>query len=172
MQPKISDNVLWLLPDQHSKMKIKAFIESLSNRFSTPDFEPHITLARAPIKPITELKRLVNLLCNQYSSFPVSLDLPRCGDPPFQRFSSTIKNPDKIIDLSNSFDTLCEGSFGKKKGFHLSYLYGSTSCDELIKFMDSEREQYQQSLCIQKIALTEVSGGVPNWKIKHEAELK
>lgn len=172
MQPRSSEYVLWLLPEQQSKVKIKACIESLSRRFSTPVFEPHITLAKVPDRPVKELKNLVHLLCGQHFSIPVSLDLPHCGEPPFQRFSATIKNPDKIIDLSNCFDSLCDGSFGKKSGFHLSYLYGSTSCDELLEFVNSAREDFLQILYIQRLALVDVSGDVPNWKIMYEAELK
>ena len=172
MQPKSSDYVLWLLPDQQSKRKISACIESLSRRFSTPVFDPHITLAKVPVRPISELEKLVDLLSERFSSFPVLLDLPHCGEPPFQMFSAAIKNPDKIIDISNSFDNLCDGSFGKKRALHLSYLYGSIHCNELLKFMESEGENYVQLLYIQKMALVDVSGDVSSWKIVHEAELK
>lgn len=172
MQPKHSKYVLWLLFDFPSNEQLKAYIDRFSERFSTPKFVPHITLGRVPEKSLKELKQLAADLSKKFTGFPTSLGSPECGNVAFQRFTAPVENPFKVIELSNKFDEICGGEFGKKEDLHVSLLYGEIDCKKLYQFYNSLEFKMPEHLYVQSIGLVDVSQEVGLWDIKYQAELK
>jgi hypothetical protein len=159
--------VLWLMPDPASADKIQKIIHHLSDHFSSPCFAPHITLSSVPERPLSEIKDKMKLLAESVSSFQVTANKPECGEAPFQRFSSEVTPEKYFHDLSNKSDDLFGGDFGKKQFFHLSLLYGYTSCTDIKNYMKRLDDFYDHNLYIQSISLVYCQGPPQEWKIIH-----
>ncbi len=159
------------MPDPDSAGKIQQIIRSLSEQFSTPCFTPHITLSSVPERPLSEIKAKIKQLAEGVSPFRVTTKNPECGEAPFQRFSFEVTPATYFLDLSNKSDYLFGGNFGKKEFFHLSLLYGYTSCADIKNYMKRLGEFHNYNLYIQSISLVYCHGSPQEWEIIHKVTL-
>lgn len=163
--------MLWLLPDPDSKERLKKIINRLSDQFSSPKFEPHITLGTVPSLPLDSIKSKMAELVRDEFSFKTFLCPAECGEPSFQRFTSEVKPVDHFLNLSIKTDRLFEGKNGKRKNFHVSLLYGQTDCEMLHNYISESQIRIPNHVYVQKIALVSISGSPEEWELIHVAHL-
>jgi hypothetical protein len=169
---KTSGLSIWLLPDAHTHSTFKNVIRHLSDTFSAPLFEPHITLSGTPDYSEKDmLISVIDQLAAQRSAFSVHTSDAVCGNPPFQRFYIPIDASIDIQSLSKECNKLVGRSFAKTENFHFSLMYGFNKCDEILQAFQSGELSLTDTLYIQSIALTDLTGLPNQWKIVYRRNL-
>lgn len=162
--PEAPKYTLWLMPDPDSDQALSKIISSLADKFGTPRFKPHITLASLPDMPFSDLKASAKSISARLSSFKLTVGKPVCGDPPYQRFCSELHPSGKLLKTSIITDEVLEGSYAKRHFFHISLLYGKTQCEDLYKEFNRMSAQLPLNLYVQSLALFDTSGKPDEWR--------
>jgi hypothetical protein len=153
------------MPDSRSSGRLGDIISSLSQRFLTPVFEPHVTLCRLPDAPISAHKAFLEKLVKDEKQFSCFLKRPVTGSPPFQKFASEVYPRERFLVLSKKADRLLNGRYGKKSFFHVSLLYGFID-DESLEQTEVEKWGFgTEKLHIQSLALVKIEGRPQEWSI-------
>jgi hypothetical protein len=155
---------LWLMPDKRSALSLRSVISSLAATFGTIPFDPHVTLASLPALPERRLIELTRDIAARLNPFTSELKQPICGDPPFHRFCCEAGPEKSYLMAAETADQALGGKYARKDFYHISLLYGDTSCTGIEREFDKLRGKLPIELHIQFIALYRTSGPVDKWR--------
>ncbi len=131
---------LWLTPDKASNETLSALIKTLSNKFSSPVFEPHVTLLgkiRSINNSDSDLEKNTLALAKQLTPIKVSSSRVDCEDTFYKSLFLEIDHSKAL----NQANRMAEKMFELDDDFqwkpHLSLLYGEQSKQDKEKAIDN-----------------------------------
>lgn len=160
-----------MIPEDEEYLLLKNLISKLSIRYSSPDFEPHVTLVGGIKDDKDFIINEVEKLSKEIESFEIKLkgldykdELKRC------LFFNTepSKEYEEVIQIAIKF---FEGNYNPKYMRHLSIMYGDFLEDVKKGIIESiERKEY--NLKIKKLVLHSSTEEFGKWEKIKEFPLK
>jgi 2'-5' RNA ligase len=154
---------LWLMPQGRPREGLEKLITRLSAQYTTPKFEPHVTLIGELAIPeqeaVTKTKRLAQIL----KPFTISLKEAACLD---EYFRCVFIKADKTEELMNANLNAC-ALFGQveDKDYmpHLSLIYGDLTLPLKEQIIKDIGQESHMSFKVNGIALYCTSGHPKDW---------
>lgn len=163
-------HALWLRPFGETAFELKEHIKKLSQKFGTPQFEPHITLLSGLRRGETELTQLTDTLAASLSPFTVTLTQVGYHDDYYQSFFVRVKKTDAFINAQNTAERLFGCTTDEEYFPHLSLMYGDIDEKEKRKLLDTTGNVFNISFPVHSMLLIQTEGEVHDWKKIHTAE--
>lgn len=162
---------LWLMPSGQLVAQLQALISQLSNEYSTPLFEPHVTLigelAISEKEAVAKTQRLAEML----RPFTISLREVACQNEFFRCvFIKAEKQPD-LLNANSKAHEVFEQRNDKNYMPHLSLVYGDLALpakEQIIKRVGPEK---RMNFKAKGIFLYYTTGQPQNWYLILEAPL-
>ncbi|MEX0647397.1 MAG: hypothetical protein WEA56_13240 [Balneolaceae bacterium] len=171
--PEADGSVLWLKPDQKSAAYFRKWIYRLSEQYSSPVFEPHITLSDDVSSfPREEVERALEEAARLTRPFRLRCTAVVCREYPYQKIIVKIDLSDDLAEVYKTIDLVFGGSYSKKEDPHLSLLYSSLPCDNLTDSVKSTEEITTHELHVQFISLISLNGTPDVWENKYTVNLE
>lgn len=116
---------LWVIPPKDSDLyrKLKNLIEDLAKRFSSPIFEPHVTLIPEVKGLESDVKNKALQLAGLIKPYKITLDLVDYTDNLFQSLVIRVKATKEVIDANKKARDIFLGHEGTLYVPHLSIMY-------------------------------------------------
>lgn len=161
---KLYGYALWALPDSGSSQRLQEIIDMLAQRYNTPSFVPHITIAH--MLEGTEALLLAHCvrLASEMHSFSWTLDKCEIGDDVYRSVYFTGSRFERLYDCHTQALTHL-GLTDEKPFFpHCSMLYGSLEQAEKEHIRKELELLLPMSLSVTALALWSVCGEPADWK--------
>lgn len=168
--PPIHGHVLWLLPDKQSGAYFKDLITRLSNKYGSPFFTPHVTLAGVR-SPAAAFKERLSQIARRCAPFTFKPKRFICGEKPYQKLTLALDEPAGFTGVCDVTDQLFDENISKRLYPHLSVLYGSLPCEWLAGEPDGVTISRLPEIRMEEVALISVNGTPKNWDIEASATL-
>lgn len=112
---------VWLVPDDPTAKRLRAYIHFLAGLTDSPIFEPHITLVSGTCDEPAILKRKQDVIVANFSRLALTMAEIRSDTPYFQSVYFTLCPSDELQRLQR----FCADRLGIKRAWfpHLSLLY-------------------------------------------------
>lgn len=114
---------IWIIPQEPVYSTLKQAIDQLAKEFSSPTFEPHMTLLVSTRKELSEIEQLVRELANQTEHFEVSLGSVSFSTTYFQSVFVRVNSTAKLMQLNLDAKNLLQEENNVFMP-HISLLYG------------------------------------------------
>lgn len=163
-------HALWLRPFGETAFELKDRIKKLSQKFDTPQFEPHITLLSGLRRGETELTQLTDTLAASLSPFSVTLTRVGYHDHYYQSFFVRVKKTEAFIDAQKTAEKLFGCTTDEEYFPHLSLIYGNIEEKEKRKLLDTTGSMFNITFPVHSMLLIQTEGEVGDWKKIHTAE--
>ncbi len=163
-------HALWLRPFGDAAFELKQRIKSLSEKYDTPLFEPHITLLSGLRRGKTELIQLTNTLAGSLQPFTVELTTKGYHDDFYQSYFVRVKKTDAFINAQETAEKLFGCTTDVDYFPHLSLMYGHVDDKEKRKLVDTSGPLKNDSFPVHSMLLIRTEGDVQDWKKIHTAE--
>lgn len=162
---------LWLIPGEPVFNRLAREISRLSLQFSTPRFEPHITLLGRIILPEEKALGKSERLARCLRPFPVELADIDDLDEYFRCLFVTVR-PDKAILKARQAG--CRFFARQRAPYmpHVSLVYGKLPPDRRKEIARGLSLPHGQAIEVRKMALYRVNGPVHEWKCIETFDLK
>ncbi len=155
---------LWLMPDEANFTKYQAIIHNLSKTYTTPCFEPHVTLVSGLSAPVDKLKEKIALLAKDAIAQTLTFTTIEYTHGFFTALYLKAICTDAINQM-NQDARLLLNPFGQKEYIpHLSLLYGDITEEEkqtIINHLDFSKEE----MTFTKLQLVKGNKDVNAWQI-------
>ncbi|MFK7947631.1 MAG: 2'-5' RNA ligase family protein [Saprospiraceae bacterium] len=155
---------IWLLPSEKESKRFQKIIDTLSESFKTPVFEPHLTLYTSIPVLSDELFYKISVLAALTSVFDLSIVQLQTSSHYFKSLFSTIENNKTLQELQKEIENLfpnIEYNFQP----HLSLLYGEVEDNLKNEKIESIQEKLINVFQVNRIAIVANQGEPNNWKI-------
>jgi len=179
MAPTLS---VWVLPSEGTPQfkELQEVIERNSQKFNSPSFTPHITLAALPHSlSLNEIERTFKELIPEIECLPICLDSVQQGDTFHQSVFAKVdpSSSDYLQDIQEKlYRSLAVTSPNPLPHFaHLSLYYGTDSEEKSSVSQDaSTMKVFEESVrvALGGLWLADCSGAVDNWKILLKVDVK
>jgi len=134
---------LWLMPKGEVRRRLAEAILDLSGKYSTPAFEPHVTLAGSIVGPAREVESKIKDLARRIPPFTVRLTTVEGLEEYFRCLFVRVAQTHPIMSANKA----ARGIFRlpKQPAFmpHLSLLYGSLLSKEKERIIISLGRQFE-----------------------------
>jgi 2'-5' RNA ligase len=127
---KLPHYSLWLMPKGEVRRRLAEAILDLSGKYSTPAFEPHVTLAGSIVGPVREVASKMKDLARRIPPFTVRLTTADGLDQYFRCLFVRVAQTQPIMSASAAAQEIFR--LPKQPTFmpHLSLLYGNLPSKE------------------------------------------
>jgi 2'-5' RNA ligase len=163
---------IWLMPEEPMFSLLRRKISRLSQEFSTPLFEPHVTLLAGIIVPEEECMAKCASLAGCLKPFRIELGDIGCSDEYFRCLFVSVVPADPIIQAHRAaretFNFRDEPAFMP----HLSLLYGKLQIETKKGIAAAHRFLSGQALDVRCLTLYQVSGIPHGWKCVGNFDLR
>jgi len=141
-------------------------IGSLSDKFGTPLFSPHITLGSLPDRPVSELSRILDTILTNTSPIELKPDFMRCSSNPYQNLVHQLKMSPIVKAMGKEAARKLPG-FKPKKEIHISLMYGRVGCGEIEEYRDDMQKLLPGKIQVSCHKIIGLSGSVDGWSTLH-----
>jgi 2'-5' RNA ligase len=161
-QPTATGYALWLIPAGQTYLHLARKILSLSRRYSTPCFEPHVTLASGINVPEHEALIHSAALASRLEPFEIRLAEIDFLDEYFRCLFVRVMPTDGLINAHQAAKEVF--SLGKQPPFmpHLSLMYGNFPID--VKKKIASGPSVDVSFEVSRVHLYSVNGPPADWR--------
>jgi len=134
---------LWLMPKGNVRRRLAEAILDLSGKYSTPAFEPHVTLAGSIVGPAKEVASRTKDLARRIPPFTVRLARADGLDEYFRCLFVRVAQTHPIMSANEAAREIFR--LPKQPAFmpHLSLLYGSLPSQEKVTIIASLGRQFE-----------------------------
>lgn len=155
---------IWLLPAEKESKRFQKIINTLSESFKTPAFEPHITLMTSIPELTDDLFYQISVLAALTNTFDLSIEQINSSSEYFKSLFVEIRNNDSLHQLHQEITNLfhdIEYDFQP----HVSLLYGEVEAETKQSKIEFCKENLISLFPITKIAIVHTQGDVKTWRI-------
>ncbi|MEM5814583.1 MAG: 2'-5' RNA ligase family protein [Candidatus Aenigmatarchaeota archaeon] len=162
---------VWIIPTGEAYCRLCMSISNISNECSTPNFEPHLTLAYGIKGGEDDVKGKTKKLAEELQPFRIKLDgIGRSSE----RFRALYLNVEENELITEAIDT-AEKFFGKecKPGFkpQIGLLYGDVNDEKKIEIAEKYVRYGNLAFVAERLYLWEINNGPETWKEVADYEL-
>jgi len=161
MQSKLYS--IWIIPPLYLRENLAATIGSLGEKYSTPIFTPHITIASEISVGINKAKIETLNLSNNTEQFTVGLDFLGIGDDYFHCVFVNVKPNTFLASLVVKSYLLFDQTRQPRFSPHLSIMYGNLNVETKRKAVLSAGS-IQEAFLVTHLYLYETPRDVGDWK--------
>jgi len=163
---------IWLIPTDNIYKKLHQIVLQLSKKYSTPSFEPHITLLDGFLGSKEEILSNTEQLTHLIRPFTIRLTHADYLD---QYFRCLFLRAEKTIELMNANDKARE-IFNRKQDPkfmpHLSLMYGDFTPETKEQIIETIDREFNISFNVRSIHLFSTDGKPKDWYRVGEFSLK
>lgn len=167
--PHLNKHSLWLRPYGDIACSIEKRIEILSEKYSTPFFEPHVTLLSSLHYAQSKLIQLTNTLASRLEPLDIVLSKADHSDEYFKSVFVHVAEEPELLEARKTAQKI----FGvSPKDFqpHLSLLYGNLDPDEKERILNVMGREFHIRFRVRHLMLVNTTGPVEDWQNIHQAE--
>lgn len=153
---------IWILPPEPVFDRLAQLITQISQRYSTPSFEPHVTLIGNLSLPEEEMLAATQRLANFLNPFTLQLTTAGFLNEYFRSLFITVEKTEELLGAHQKARTLFRSPQESKFFPHLSLMYGDFSHEIKEKIISNiggnfyisfEVKDIYATLCSSNIAL-------------------
>jgi len=163
---------IWLMPAGEVHRKLARIISQLSRKYSTPDFDPHVTLVGDLIGAEEEIIAKTSELAGLLRPFKIKLEKADYLDEYFRCLFIRAEKTKEITVANN----VARGIFNLKPAPeympHLSLMYGEIFSKIKEKILADLEKEFNISFEVTAIHLFSTTGEVKDWHKIKEFSLK
>ena len=155
---------LWLMPTGEVRRRLAETILELSQRYATPAFEPHVTLAEGVVGPVQEVAAKMRELARQIQPFTVRLTMVDGLD---EYFRCLFVRAAKTYPLMRANDAARKVfCLERQPAFmpHLSLLYGALSPSVKQRIIVSLGRKFEIEFKARSLHLYHIKGAPQAWR--------
>lgn len=154
---KPGDYALWIIPKGKAYGELKKLIDVLSHIYSTPSFEPHITVLGRLTGSELELFSKGTQLGSTIRPFHASLRKIEHLDEYFRCLFIRLERSEKLIDLHNKAKIIFDIRGREYYMPHISLMYGNLDPSLKEKIISERGNSFPDTLDIKHIQLVSAS---------------
>ena len=158
---------IWLIPAGEVYQKLSEIISKLSEKYSAPNFEPHVTLIGDLLGVEEEIISKTSELANLLKPFEINLKKADYLDEYFKCLFIRAEKTKEIIEANNITRETFDQKSNPEYLPHLSLMYGNFSPEIKEKVLTNLGKQFNISFEVKSVHLFSTTGEVKDWhKIK------
>lgn len=162
-------HAIWLTFSKHDRDYLKNIIDTISEKYNAPKFEPHITVYGLIDSKINLIDNVLNETSQKYNSFLVKQSKILQSEELWKTVYIELVMNDQIEliykNLKKYFENILKYEFNP----HVSLIYKILSKEEKIKIINELN--IKKEFRVSKIAVQEFFPEIEKWKIVKEYDL-
>ncbi len=163
---------IWLMPKGKIKKELSQIISKLSNDYSGPYFEPHVTLIGQVNGTIFEMLQKTQELATQIRPLKIELTSIEYHDEYFKNIFIKVKKTETIMTANHKALDIFNISNNQEYMPHLSIKYGQDTLEKKKSMIANIDKINFGSFYVTSIFLFSTKGHPINWKIVKEFKIK
>lgn len=160
---KAEEYSIWLIPTGEVYHKLSEIISQLSKKYSTLNFEPHVTLIGNLIGPGENLISKTSKLATQLKSFEINLKKADYFDEYFRCLFIRAEKSKEVIEANNIAREVFNLKPDPEYMPHLSLMYGDFDSETKERILADLGKEFDLSFEIKSIHLFSTTGEVKDW---------
>jgi len=158
---------IWLMPSGEIYDKLAEIISQLSKKYSTPNFEPHLTLLGNLIGPEEDLISKTSKIAKQLKPFEIKLKRADYLDEYFKCLFIRAGKTKEVVEANNITREIFNLKPDPEYIPHLSLMYGDLSSKTKEGILADLGKEFDISFEVKSIHLFSTTGEVKDWsKVK------
>jgi len=157
---RIREYSIWILPPEAVFDKLDYVITQISKQYSTPYFEPHVTLLGNFTLPEEEMLSKTHQLTNFLKPFTLKLTTIDYLNEYFKSLFIRVEETEKLMEAHQEARTLFNRAHDPKFFPHLSLLYGNFSRETKENIISEIGKDFQMAFEVKDIYLTVCSSNI------------
>jgi 2'-5' RNA ligase len=154
---------LWIIPEEIACRRLKEVIDRLSQEYSTPVFEPHLTLLGGLTEAEDILAKKASVLGRALKPFVIQLGIPDYRD---EYYRSLFLKASETNDLMRAYEISCRVfSRSSTPPFepHVSLMYGDLPKETREKLVSDIGDSLRMDFNVNGVHLVSTSGMPEDW---------
>jgi len=163
---------LWLMPSREVRDRLSGIISQLSEEYSTPQFEPHVTLLGSLMQPHEEVLSRTSQLATLIQPYEITLTAVGCLEAYFRCLFIKVRETGQVMEANLRAREIFSRQQDPEYLPHLSLMYGSFPVrlkEEIIAQIGSE---FGLTFEVRSIHLCSTNGEPRDWYQVEEFALK
>jgi len=160
----LSGYALWAIPAKPLASQLKSILHTLSNRYNTPSFTPHITVLSVKVGDEEQLKAHCKALANSFSSFDICFDKIGESDSVYRCLYLLLNQSDDLYNLHNCAKRILSLTEPDNYFPHLSLIYGAIPQQEKVNVKKVIQQILPLKGIVNSLALWSINGTPEQWK--------
>lgn len=170
--PEAKGYSLWLMPAGDVYDRLKGLISRLSRRYSTPDFEPHVTLLSEIPGPEDEIVSKTARLASVIGPYKIELSRVEYLNEYFRCLFLRAKETDEVMRANREARRIFGRETDPEYMPHLSLMYGDFPPRTKEKIIEEIGKEISAGFGVESIHLFSTSGEPEDWYRVKEFLLK
>lgn len=162
---------IWLMPTGDVHARLFALMRELAKDYSTPVFEPHVTLIGGLLDPEGEMLSKMSRLARLLRPFSVRLGGVAHLDGFFTCLFIRVEETQELLAANREAREIFDRSHDPKFVPHLSLMYGNLSRDIKTRIISQIGSEFHMSFEARSLHPFRTSGPVESWRRIHEFRL-
>jgi len=154
---------LWFMPFGEIYDNLSNLIFQLSKEYSTPEFEPHITLIGEVIGLDDEIIKKTSQLANLIKPYSIQLTTVDYLDEYFKCLFIKAEKTDDLMEVNSKAREIFNRQEGSEYIPHLSLMYGNFPPEVREEIIKKMGKNFNLSFEIRSIHLFKTEGEVKDW---------
>jgi 2'-5' RNA ligase len=142
---------LWIVPPENISERLAEVISRLSQHYSTPYFEPHVTLLGDVMLPEAEVSLKTAQLASLIRPFRLQLTTVSYLSEYFRCLFINVKETEELIEANHKARTLFKREHDPKFRPHLSLMYGSFPLQTKEEIISEIGDEFQMAFEVKSI---------------------
>ena len=163
---------LWLRPFGEIAFKLRQQIHQLSEKYSSPAFEPHITLLGGLTQSEVELQQMTNVLAASLHPFDVVLTKAGYKDTYFQSLFVRVQQNKELINARKTAEQMFNAGSEEPYEPHLSLMYGNFSRQQKERILNTVGREFHLRFKVHNLLLIKTQGEPEMWNKSLSVEFK
>lgn len=163
---------IWLIPTDEIYQKLAEIISQLSDKYSAPNFEPHLTLIGDLRGSEEEIISKTSKLADLLKPFEIKLKKADYLDEYFRCLFIRAEKTRELIQASDVAREIFNRKSDPDYMPHLSLMYGDINPEIKEKILANLGKEFNLSFEIKSIHLFSTTGEVKDWYKVKESPLK
>lgn len=163
---------IWLTPTGEVYRKLAEIISQLSKKYSTPNFEPHLTLIGDLLGSEEEIISKALKLAERLKPFEIKLKKADYFDEYFKCLFIRAERSKEVIEVNNIAREIFNLNPNLEYMPHLSLMYGDLSPETKEEILADLGKEFDISFEVKSIHLFSTTGEVKDWYRVKEFFLK
>jgi len=161
--PKAEGYSIWLIPEEEVYQKLAEIISQLSKKYSTPNFEPHVTLIGNLLGAGEEIISKTSKLASQLKPFKIKLKRAGYFDEYFRCLFIRAEKTNEIIEVNKIAREIFNLKSDSEYMPHLSLMYGDISAKIKEGILVDLGREFDIFFEVKSIHLFSTAGEVKVW---------